>query len=71
MVIDFLIALYFGIVSWNFFIFLILIVLALPFARPDRPLSSGLLRLALVALGVSALFSLFGGGADGDCDCDI
>jgi hypothetical protein len=35
---------------------------------PDRPFSSGLLKLAM-ALGISALFSLFGGG--GDCDCDL
>ncbi len=69
MVIDFLIALVLGIVAQSFAIFVLLILLALPFARPERPLKSGLLRLGLMALGVSALFSLFGSG--GDCDCDL
>lgn len=43
------------------------IILAALLIRPDRPFSSGLVRLALMALGISALLSLFGG----DCDCDL
>ncbi len=69
MVIDFLIALVLGIVAQSFAIFVLLILLALPFARPERPFKSGLLRLSLMALGVSFFFSLFGSG--GDCDCDL
>jgi len=69
MIIDLILAVVAGIAMRDFFIFLILIVLAILFARADRPLSSGLVRLALMALGISALFSLFGGS--GDCDCDL
>lgn len=69
MIIDLALAALAGIVTESFFVFLILIVLAALLIRPDRPFSSGLVRLALIALGISALFSLFGGG--GDCDCDL
>lgn len=69
MIIDFILAALAGIVTESFIVFLILIVLAVLLIRPDRPFSSGLLKLALMALGISALFSLFGGG--GDCDCDL
>jgi len=69
MVIDFILALIFGIASQSFAIFVLLILLALPFVRPERPFKSGLLRLSLMALGVSFFFSLFGSG--GDCDCDL
>jgi len=76
MIIDFILAALAGIFTQNFSIFLILLVLAVLYAallgRPDRPFSSGLVRLALIALGISVLFSLFGGGGDGgDCDCDF
>lgn len=67
MIIDFILAVFAGIGTESFFVFLMLIVLAALFIRPDRPFSSGLVRLALMALGISALFSLFGG----DCDCDL
>lgn len=67
MIIDFILAVFAGIVTESFFVFLILIGLAAFFSRPDRPFSSGLLKLALVALGISGLFSFFGG----DCDCDL
>jgi len=66
MIIDFILAVLAGIFTQNFFIFLVLIVLAALFARPDRPFSSGLLKLALMAIGISVLFS----GGD-DCDCDL
>lgn len=69
MIVDFILAVFAGFVTQSFFVFLVLIVLAVLFVRPGRPFSSGLLKLALMALGISALFSLFGGG--GDCDCDL
>ncbi len=68
MIIDFILAVFVGVVTQSFFIFLLLIVLAVLFIRPGRPFSSGLVKLALMALGISALFSLFGGD---DCDCDL
>lgn len=69
MIIDVIFAVFAGVVTQSFFFFLILIVFAALFMHPDRPFSSGLLKLALMALGISALFSLLGGG--GDCDCDL
>lgn len=66
MVIDFILAVFAGIVTQSFLVFVILIVLAALVVRPDRPFSSGLLKLALMAIGMSALFSLFGGD-----DCDL
>ena len=69
MIIDFILAVFAGVVTQSFFIFLILIFFAVLFIRPDRPFSSGLLKLALMALGISALFSSIGGGSD--CDCDL
>lgn len=69
MIVDFILAAFAGVVTQSFFIFCVLIVLAALFVRPERPFSSGLLKLALMAMGVSALFSLFGGGDD--CDCDL
>lgn len=65
MIIDLLIAAFVGIDSQSFAAFLILAVLGFLFGRVDKPFSSGLLRLCLVMLGLSALFSLFG---DGDLD---
>ncbi|MCX8017333.1 MAG: hypothetical protein N2690_05470 [Rhodocyclaceae bacterium] len=38
------------------------------FWREGRPLSSGVLRLAFIALGISTLFPLFGDGGDYDGD---
>lgn len=67
MIIDIILAALAGIVTESFFVFMILIILAALFIRPDRPFSSGLVKLALMALGISALFSLFGGGDD----CDL
>ena len=64
MIIDFILAAFAGIVTQSIDVFLILIVLAAFFIRPDRPFSSGLVKFALMALGVSALFSLFGGRGD-------
>lgn len=68
MIVDFILAAFAGIVTQSFVVFLILMVFAALFVRPDRPFSSGLLKLALMALGISALFSLFGGGDGYDCD---
>lgn len=69
MIVDFILAAFAGIVTQSFVVFMILIAFAALFIWPDRPFSGGLLKLALMALGISALFSLFGGG-DG-CDCDL
>lgn len=69
MVIDFILAVSAGIATQSFFVFLILIVFAAFYIRSGRPFPSGFLKLALLALGISALLSLFGGG--GDCDCDL
>ena len=69
MIIDFILAVFAGIVTQSIFVLLILIVFAAFFIRPIRPFSSGLVELAMMALGISALFSLFGGG--GGCDCDL
>ncbi len=67
MIIDFILAVFAGIATESFFVFVFLMVLSVLFTGPDRPFSSGLLRLAFMALGISALMSLFGG----DCDCDL
>lgn len=64
MIVDLLLAVVVGVYFQSLFIFCLLIVLAGAFARLDRPWSSGLLRFAIVAAGVSILFSGFG------CDCD-
>ena len=69
MIVDFILTAFAGFVTQSSFVFLVLIVLAALFVRPGRPFSSGLLKLALMALGIFALFSLFGGGSD--CDCDL
>ena len=69
MIIDLILAAFTGILAQSFFMFLILIIFAALFFRPNRPFSSGLVRFALLALGISALFSAFGGGDD--CDCDL
>lgn len=68
MIIDFILATVLGITVQSFLVFVVLFVLGAIFWRPDRPFSSGLLKFALVALGISALFSIFGGD---DCDCDL
>lgn len=68
MIIDLILATVLGIAAQSLLVFVVLIVLGAIFWRPDRPFSSGLLKFALVALGISALFSLFGGD---DCDCDL
>jgi len=67
MITDFILALWAGWATQSFGVFVL--VLGVFFWRHDRPFSSGVLRLALIALGISALFSLFGGGDD--CDCDL
>lgn len=69
MIVDFILAVFAGFVTQSSFLFLVLIVVAALFVRPGRPFSGGLLKLALMALGISALFSLVGGGSD--CDCDL
>lgn len=68
MIIDFILATVLGITAQSYFVFVVLLVLGAIFWRQDRPFSSGLLKFALVALGISALFSIFGGD---DCDCDL
>ncbi len=67
-IIDFVVAVLAGVETQSFAAFFVLLVVASFFAQPDRPFSSGLLRLALFALGISGLISLFGGD---DCDCDF
>lgn len=68
MIIDLILATVLGIAAQSLLVFVVLIVLGAIFWRPGRPFSSGLLKFALVALGISALFSLFCGD---DCDCDL
>lgn len=68
MLIDLFLALIIGIAAQSVAAFLILIALAAILARPDQPFSSGLLKLAMLAVGLSFLSSLFGGS---DCDCDL
>jgi hypothetical protein len=68
MIIDLILATVLGIAAQSFLAFVALAALGAIFWRPDCPLSSGLLKFALVALGISALFSLFGGDS---CDCDL
>lgn len=68
MIIDFVLAAFAGFGAESFTIFTILMFLALIFVRRDRPWSSGLVRFALMALGISALLLLFGGS---DCDWDL
>lgn len=65
MIIDLLFAAFVGIETQSFAAFLVLTILGFLFGCADKPFSSGLLRLCLGLLGLSALFSLFG---DGDLD---
>ena len=67
MIVDLILATIIGIAAESFPVFLVFLALGAIFSRPDRPFSSGLLKLALMALGISTLFSLFGGD-DGDCN---
>lgn len=69
MIIDLIIAVFIGSVvqSWDVFVWLLFLSVLL--GRSDRPWSSGLLKLALLAMGISFLMALFGGR--GDCDCDL
>lgn len=69
MILDFIIAAFFGFKLGSFWVFSVLVLLASVFARRERPWSSGLLRLCLMLLGVSAVLSLFGDSGH-DCDCD-
>jgi hypothetical protein len=56
MIIDFILAVFAGIVTQSFFVFLILIVFARAlFIRPDRPFSSGLFKPGLLAIGISTV----------------
>jgi hypothetical protein len=66
MIIDFFLAAWAGWETGSVAAFGLLMLLGWFFTRPERPFFSGLLRLALLALGIPALFSLFGGR--GDCD---
>lgn len=65
MIIDCILAVFAGVATQSALVFWVLITFAALFIRTDRPFSSGLLKLAWMALGISALFSLFGGGGDG------
>lgn len=69
MILDFIFAVFAGLKLGSFWVFIVLTLLASVFARRERPWSSGLLRLCLMLLGVSAVSSLFGGSGH-DCDCD-
>lgn len=68
MIVDLILAAVLGVAAQSFLAFVVLLVLGAIFWRTDRPFFSGLLKFALVALGISALFSIFGGD---DCDCDL
>jgi hypothetical protein len=69
MITDFILAIVAGIATESFAVIGLVLLLGALFWRPERPFASGILRLAFIALGISALMSLFGGG--GDCDCDL
>jgi hypothetical protein len=64
MLIDLALALIAAVYMQSMLLFVLLIFVALPFAKPEKPWSSGLLKLGLMALGISILF----GGHD---DCDL
>jgi hypothetical protein len=67
MITDFILAVVAGIATQSFVIFGLVLLLGVFFWRADRPFSSGVFKFAFIALGISALFSLFGGGHD----CDL
>ncbi|MEW5889137.1 MAG: hypothetical protein AB1768_08785 [Pseudomonadota bacterium] len=69
MIIDFILAVWAGLETRSFAIFFLVLLIGGFFWHPDRPLSSGLFRFAFIALGISALLSVFGSGDD--CDCDL
>lgn len=64
MIIDLLLAAFVGIETESFASFLILLFAALLCSSAAKPFSSGLLRLTLALIGVSALLSLFDDGGD-------
>ena len=58
MVVAFVLAVFAGLVTNSFLVFVIPIALAMLFVRPDRPFSDSLLKLALMAMSISALSPL-------------
>lgn len=67
MLVDLLLAIIVGLVTQSFWVFLLIVLVGALFSRPDRPFASGVLKVVLIALGISWLLSL---GGD-DCDCDV
>jgi hypothetical protein len=67
MIIDVLLAIVLGLVTQSVWVFSLIVLVGAIFSRPDRPFASGVLKFALIALGISWLMSL---GGD-DCDCDV
>lgn len=67
MIIDVLLAIILGLVTQSLWVLVLILILGALFGRPDRPFASGVLKFALIALGISWLMSL---GGD-DCDCDV
>ena len=68
MIIDVILIAWLSLALKSWWVFWILLGIALLFPRPDRPYTSGIFRFTLIALGISFLFGLFGGS---DCDCDV
>jgi len=66
MILDVLISLWIGWMTSSFGVFFGLVLLAALFGHHDWTARSGLARLALVAIGMWAFSSLFGGDCDGD-----
>lgn len=66
MILDLLFSLWPGWLTGSFGVFFGLVLLAALFGHPDWTARSGLARLALLAIGMWALGSLFGGDCDGD-----
>ena len=64
MIVDLVLAIVAGWSAQSFWVFLVLLVVGAMLTRPERPWSSGLIKLALIMLGISMFF----GGGD---DCDV
>lgn len=71
MIADLLLAGAIGALTQNIFFFIILVVIALPFAKRDHLFSSALLKIVLLISGLSAIIALFRGGQGGSDDMEL
>lgn len=69
MIVDLIITAWVVYAAKSALLFWLLLFIAVWFRKPGRPFYSGILRFALLMMGISLLFSIFGGGDD--CDCDL